>query len=133
MSAELYHHGILGMKWGVRRTPEQLGHRKKATAKKSSPAPSKPAQQTTVKKKSSSFARSPHEMSDDDLRRAINRLQLEKQYKDLTRQEVSAGKKWVMSVLSESTKKTATAYLSKAMTNMLDSVFEQQSSKKDKK
>lgn len=28
----LYHHGIKGMKWGVRRTPEQLGHRKKTNA-----------------------------------------------------------------------------------------------------
>ena len=30
---ELYHHGVKGMKWGVRRNPEQLG-RKASTAKK---------------------------------------------------------------------------------------------------
>ena len=27
---ELYHYGILGMKWGIRRTPSQLGHQIKA-------------------------------------------------------------------------------------------------------
>ena len=26
---ELYHHGVKGQKWGVRRTPEQLGHKNK--------------------------------------------------------------------------------------------------------
>ena len=30
---ELYHHGVKGQKWGVRRNPEQLG-RKASTAKK---------------------------------------------------------------------------------------------------
>jgi hypothetical protein len=27
INGELYHHGVKGQKWGVRRTPEQLGHK----------------------------------------------------------------------------------------------------------
>ena len=26
MASEIWHHGIKGQRWGVRRTPEQLGH-----------------------------------------------------------------------------------------------------------
>lgn len=33
-SLELEHYGILGMKWGVRRTPEQLGHKPKTSTEK---------------------------------------------------------------------------------------------------
>lgn len=36
---ELTHHGVKGMKWGVRRTPAQLGHKTTAKRKKSKSSP----------------------------------------------------------------------------------------------
>lgn len=33
MNDEFYHHGIKGMKWGIRRTPAQLGHKTKSSRK----------------------------------------------------------------------------------------------------
>lgn len=93
----LQHYGILGMKWGVRRTPAQLTRANGRAGKTES--------SDEIKK-----------MSDSELRSKINRLQMEKQYKQLTSSEISVGRKFVQDVLTNAAKQTATNYVSKYMT-----------------
>lgn len=124
---ELTHHGIVGQKWGVRRTPEQLGRggstgkRKKSIveakiskmAKKREAAAAVKKQKAEEKKKAEEAKKvekkkNVKDMSEDELRERINRLDLERRYLDLQRQvdsfgpkEVSMGKKIAKSVLNE--------------------------------
>ena len=86
MDNELYHHGVKGMKWGVRKTPviSSSGNtrkrksntlslfKKKKTTRNASVVKSSPAQTKSVK-----------DMSDDELRRKIERVRLEQQYQQL--------------------------------------------------
>lgn len=71
----LKHYGVLGMKWGH--------HKSTATS-------------TTTKPKHKSVS----EMSDEELRSKINRLEMEKRYKDLQPKEVKRGKHIVNRIMN---------------------------------
>lgn len=104
---ELYHYGILGMKWGVRRTPEQLGHKPSESMKNHLDRDKKREIKTASKNR--------RLLSDQELRSRIERLRLEKQLKELTREEVTPGKAFVEDVLLSSGKKIAGALVAGAV------------------
>ena len=91
---ELYHHGVLGMKWGVRRSPSQLGHKVGIRRKKK-----KPSEPVHEDYKKANSKKSVSSMSDAELRNRNNRLQMERQYATLT-QKKSKGKKIVSGLIA---------------------------------
>lgn len=132
MENELYHHGVIGMKWGVRRYQNRDGTLTAAGRKRAAKL-QREYTKLTGKKKSGSEEETPKkktisDLSDDELRARTNRLQMEKNYLDLQKQvsdlnppQVSAGKKFVQNVLgkviapvaTEAGKKLLTEYVNK--------------------
>ena len=101
---ELAHYGILGMKWGVRRYQNKDGSLTAAGKKRYNRD-----EQKIVKKKPSV-----KEMSDDELRKAVNRLQLERQYSQLSPSNIVKGKEYTKKVIKAGT--TVAAVTSAAVT-----------------
>lgn len=110
-SQAIEHHGIKGQKWGVRRFQNKDGSLTPAGKKRSSDGSNSKQKNknSSVKGKNSKSASSSKKtsssMSNDDLRKAIERMNLERQYKQLYHElnpvQVSKGKKFVDALLNK--------------------------------
>lgn len=132
----LEHHGVKGMKWGVRKAPTRSSVSNKKSLKKQNNSTfrnllKKNTNRTIVKKpvakKQKSKNKSVKEMSDDELRKAINRIELEKRYSSLNPKQVSKGRKIVSKVMNDvivpsienAGKQALTEYASKTLKKQL--------------
>ena len=107
---EIKHHGIKGQKWGVRRYRNRDGSLTPAGKKRYSD--STPAHEHHKRVYDGKKAR---ELSDQELRERLNRLNMEKQYSQLTQQDTSPGKKFVKDVMYNAGKNAATESTKKYM------------------
>ena len=123
---ELYHYGVLGMKWGVRRS--RPSSTRSSRRKKKSNEPSPDFKERTKRK---SDLKNRRTLSDEELKRKIERLKMEREFRELTKEDIGPGKKFASEVMSAAGKKVLTAAAAGAMAYAVKAAMTREFNAKD--
>ena len=96
---QLYHYGILGQKWGVRRFQNEDGTR--TSAGKKHEAAKKVEESEDHIRSRENKEKSPEGLSNDELKKLNERLQLENTYKNLTTEKTQVAQSFVKKALKD--------------------------------
>lgn len=114
--SRLIHYGIPRRSgrypWGSGKNPYQGDDIKKSKSSGDS--------KSNSSKKSST---NPKKMTDEELKKKIERLELEKRYKDLSKAQVSEGKRFVFDILKRSGSNILTQLTTYGMGNLVNLIF----------
>lgn len=100
MSTTLMHYGVKGMKWGVRRSESQLATSRSKAEKNAD---------KIVKTKRKKDVKNRRTLTTEELKSKIDRMKLEKQFKDLTEEDISPGRKVAKDILKSAGTKVLSA------------------------
>lgn len=118
---ELTHYGVLGMKWGIRRyQPYPKGQSGKGVYKGKTKPPKVKKTHLSKKKQAEADMKS---MTDQELRQRINRLQMEKQYTQLSVGERNVGQKAASMVLNKIGNKVIDRVIDRTLIDPIDAYF----------
>lgn len=137
MSNELAHHGIKDQKWGLRRfqnpdgslTPEGRKRYGVGEARNGSTADGQTSsgpgsgRNTSATKNLKKWSRKSHTLSDDELLSRINRLEKEKRYSDLVKEQKEKETSVAKKMLGHAAERLAEQSLNKLVDKIVDKVF----------